>query len=357
MLDAAIAASTVSTLGVGINGPGQNPGIRNSPPGTTAAGAQSGFAASGQTFSTAITAALSTAATTFLQAPAISQAPVDGQSTDNDPTRERQSPFAERVEAIASGKQEDSRTGGDGDASDTSEDNTSNRSQAEDARAARETIRSANEEGPDGLTDPERQQVRELQRTDAEVRRHEQAHAAVGGPYAGAPRYQFATGPDGKQYAVSGQVSIDASSIPGNPQATIQKLRIVQRAALAPSEPSGQDRQVAATAQRGIIEARQQLAQERAEERAEAAAESGQEVIGENVGPIRSEALASPVTDAPTSALRTNENGVSAASASQAFLQASALTFQRPPEQTVNVSPGGLTGPVIDTGALFDLTA
>jgi len=294
-------------------------------------------------------------ATTFLQAPGVAQAPIDGQSTDNDPTRQRQGPFTERVEAIAGGNPDD-QTGNQAANSNGGEENGSSRAQAEDARAAREVIRGANEEGPDGLTDPERQQVRELQRTDADVRRHEQAHAAVGGPYAGAPRYQFATGPDGKQYAVSGQVSIDASPIPGNPQATIQKLRIVQRAALAPGEPSGQDRQVAATAQRGIIEARQQLAQETAEQRAEAAAETGQEVIGENVGPIRNEALASPVTDAATATL-TSPDGVSAASASVAFLQASSLSFQRPPDQTVSVSPGGLTGPVIDPGSLFDLTA
>lgn len=354
MLDAAIAASTVSTLGVGINGPGQSPGIRNTPPGTTAAGAGSGFAGSGQTFSPAISAALSTVATTFLQAPGIAQAPIDGQSTDNDPTRQRQSPLTERVEAIANGNPED-QTGNQAATSDDGNESGS-RAQAEDARAARDVVRSANEEGPDGLTDPERQQVRELQRTDAEVRRHEQAHAAVGGPYAGAPRYQFATGPDGKQYAVSGQVSIDASSIPGNPQATIQKLRIVQRAALAPTEPSAQDQQVAATAQRGIIEARQELAQDRTEERAEAAAENGQEVIGENVGPFRNEALASPVTDAATSAL-TSPDGVSAANASAAFLQASSLSFQRSPDQTVSVSPGGPTSPVVDPGTLFDLTA
>lgn len=355
MLDAAIAASTVSTLGVGINGPGQSPGIRNTPPGSTAAGARSGFAESGQTVSPAVTAALSTAATTFLQAPGISQAPVDGQSTDNDPTRSRQSPLTDRVEAIASGDQEN-EPGTGGNTPDDAEQNTGARAQAEDARAARETISSANQEGPDGLTDGERQQVRELQRTDAEIRRHEQAHANVGGPYAGAPRYQYVTGPDGKQYAVSGQVSIDASPIPNNPEATIQKLRVVQRAALAPAEPSSQDRQVAATAQRGILEARQELAQDIAEERGEAAAENGQEVIGENVGPFLNEALASPVTDAAATAL-TSPDGVSPASASAAFLQASSLSFQQPPDQTVSVSSGGLTDPVVDAGALFDLTA
>jgi hypothetical protein len=43
-------------------------------------------------------------------------------------------------------------------------------------------------------------------------------------------------------------VSIDVSPIPGDPEATIAKARIVRRAALAPAEPSAQDRSVAAEA-------------------------------------------------------------------------------------------------------------
>ncbi|MEM6544436.1 MAG: putative metalloprotease CJM1_0395 family protein, partial [Pseudomonadota bacterium] len=41
---------------------------------------------------------------------------------------------------------------------------------------------------------------------------------------------------------------IDVSPVPGDPQATIEKARIVRRAALAPAEPSAQDRRVAAEA-------------------------------------------------------------------------------------------------------------
>jgi hypothetical protein len=99
-----------------------------------------------------------------------------------------------------------------------------------------------------GLTEQERQQVRELAARDREVRAHEQAHANVGGQYAGAPSYSYQRGPDGRQYAVGGEVSIDVSPIPGDPQATIDKARIVRRAALAPAEPSSQDRAVAAEA-------------------------------------------------------------------------------------------------------------
>ena len=109
-------------------------------------------------------------------------------------------------------------------------------------------VRNDEDKGPDGLTDEEHQKVEDLKRRDAEVRAHEQAHAAVGGGYAGAPRFRFVRGPDGKFYAVAGEVSIDTSAVPGNPQATIRKMQQVKRAALAPQEPSAQDRRVAAEA-------------------------------------------------------------------------------------------------------------
>ncbi|MDE5878435.1 MAG: hypothetical protein K2G99_00135, partial [Desulfovibrio sp.] len=91
---------------------------------------------------------------------------------------------------------------------------------------------------------PEAQaQLRELKQRDAEVRAHERAHMAAGGQYvAGGPSYQYQQGPDGRQYAIGGHVSIDASSIPDDPDAGAAKARQVRRAALAPGEPSAQDR-------------------------------------------------------------------------------------------------------------------
>lgn len=103
-------------------------------------------------------------------------------------------------------------------------------------------------------------QVSELKARDREVRAHEAAHASVGGQYAGAPSFQYQKGPDGRRYAVGGEVGIDASPVPDNPQATIRKLETVRAAALAPADPSAQDRQVAARATALIAEARSQLA-------------------------------------------------------------------------------------------------
>ncbi|ROQ21102.1 SprA family protein [Marinimicrobium koreense] len=104
-------------------------------------------------------------------------------------------------------------------------------------------------------------EIRELAARDREVRQHEQAHAALGGRYAGAPQYDFVRGPDGVSYAVSGEVPIDTSRIPNDPQATIEKAQQIRRAAYAPAEPSDTDRRVAAEAAQMEAQARAELRQ------------------------------------------------------------------------------------------------
>ncbi|MCH8129990.1 MAG: hypothetical protein IIC70_08840, partial [Acidobacteria bacterium] len=59
--------------------------------------------------------------------------------------------------------------------------------------------------------------------------------AAAGSNASGGPTFEFTTGPDGKRYAVGGEVQIDTSAVDGDPQATIQKMQQVRRAALAPA--------------------------------------------------------------------------------------------------------------------------
>ncbi|UCG17264.1 MAG: hypothetical protein JSV19_04375 [Phycisphaerales bacterium] len=115
------------------------------------------------------------------------------------------------------------------------------------------------------LTPEQQAQVEELQRRDREVRRHEQAHIVAGGGYARGAQFELETGPDGKRYAVGGEVAIDTSAVAGDPAATIRKMQVVRRAALAPAEPSSQDRGVAAQAQAIEREARAELRRQRAE--------------------------------------------------------------------------------------------
>lgn len=116
------------------------------------------------------------------------------------------------------------------------------------------------------LSEEEQEQVRRLQARDAEVRAHENAHLAAAGGYArGGARYTLQTGPDGRQYAVGGEVSLDVSK-EADPRQTLQKAITVQAAALAPAAPSGQDMRVAAKAAMMANEARAEIIAEQKEE-------------------------------------------------------------------------------------------
>ena len=117
------------------------------------------------------------------------------------------------------------------------------------------------------LSEEEQAEVEKLKDRDRDVRAHEQAHVAAAGPYSrGGPKYEYERGPDSRRYAVGGAVSIDTSAVEGDPEATIQKAQVVKRAALAPAEPSSQDRQVAAEASRMEAEARREIAKQDREE-------------------------------------------------------------------------------------------
>lgn len=105
----------------------------------------------------------------------------------------------------------------------------------------------------------EREQILELSARDREVRAHEQAHAAIAGQYGSSPTYSFVRGPDGVSYAVGGEVQIDTSPIPGDPEATLRKAQQLRRAANAPAEPSAQDGRVAAQAAQMEQQARVEL--------------------------------------------------------------------------------------------------
>jgi SprA-related family len=117
------------------------------------------------------------------------------------------------------------------------------------------------------LTTEQQVEVAQLAQIDRHVRAHEQAHLSAAGSYArSGPSYSYTTGPDGKLYAVGGEVSIDVSPVANDPAATIAKMRVVEAAANAPADPSPQDRQVAAAAVQTEIQASLDLAAQQAEE-------------------------------------------------------------------------------------------
>lgn len=140
------------------------------------------------------------------------------------------------------------------------ENTTINDSRGEEKESSSES----NQQEPSTEKDPsevfaEEKQINDLRQRDQEVRSHELAHSSVGGSTTGAPSYSFEVGPDGKKYAVDGEVSVDLSGVSGNPRATIAKMQKVYAAALAPVNPSVQDNRVASSAVSVISQAQSQL--------------------------------------------------------------------------------------------------
>ncbi|PWH17772.1 MAG: hypothetical protein DDG59_07655 [Anaerolineae bacterium] len=122
--------------------------------------------------------------------------------------------------------------------------------------------------GQKELSEQEKQAIAKLKETDRKVRAHEEAHIRVGGNLIRSrAQYAYQTGPDGKLYAVAGEVSIDTSPVEGDPDATIRKAARVKAAALAPPDPSPQDRAVAAEADVMAMRARLELARQRSDQK------------------------------------------------------------------------------------------
>lgn len=154
--------------------------------------------------------------------------------------------------------------------------NTQNQTESTDAKQKKQSSENTqNNTGEKLLTEEEQKQVEELKVRDMEVKAHEQAHIAAGGSYVkGAASYDYQTGPDGKKYAVGGEVSIDTSAVEGDPQATINKAQVIIKAALAPAEPSGQDRAVASQARQMMANARKELMSEKTNTESNSTADS-----------------------------------------------------------------------------------
>lgn len=132
----------------------------------------------------------------------------------------------------------------------------------------------------DELSTEDQRRVEQLSAADRKVRLHEQAHLAAGGGLVrGGANYSYETGPDNKRYAVAGDVAIDASE-GRTPEATITKAQQVRAAALAPADPSAQDRRVASLASQMELQARLEMAIQAAEERGRAESQQANRAIG-----------------------------------------------------------------------------
>ena len=117
----------------------------------------------------------------------------------------------------------------------------------------------SNSGSPAQLSPEEQQTVLQLKQRDIEVKAHEAAHLASAGQYAaGGPSYTYQTGPDGRRYAIGGEVPIDVGK-EKTPEQTLRKMRIVRRAAMAPANPSSADRRIAAAAGMAETEALREI--------------------------------------------------------------------------------------------------
>jgi len=113
------------------------------------------------------------------------------------------------------------------------------------------------------LSEDDKRKVEELKKIDKRVHTHEQAHLSAAGGYArGGANYDYVTGPDGNRYANAGHVNIDTSK-EKTPEATLRKASIVQKAALAPADPSPADKEIAANAAKMATEAQKEIAEKR----------------------------------------------------------------------------------------------
>jgi len=121
------------------------------------------------------------------------------------------------------------------------------------------------ESNPQKLSADEKQLVEKLQARDMEVRAHEAAHQAAGGGLAGGASFTYERGPDGRMYAIGGEVPI-AFREGSTPQETIANARQVKAAAMAPANPSPQDYSVASSATTMELKAQQELLKEKMQE-------------------------------------------------------------------------------------------
>jgi len=160
--------------------------------------------------------------------------------------------------------------------------------------------------GADALSGSLRLELLLLQRQDQDVRSQEAAHQEAGGSLVSGASYEYQQGPDGRAYAVHGAVSIDVAIVPGDPQATVARMRQVQDAALAPTQPSAQDERIAAEA-------------------GEIALTANQQIIAQQLARAATAAAAATATAATTATPQTGSGSAASASSSAAAASTSGV--------------------------------
>jgi len=142
-------------------------------------------------------------------------------------------------------------------------------SEGESTSQSTENTQSYGTQSEGALTPEQLREVAKLKSRDTEVIAHEQAHmSAARGINVSAPTYDYEVGPDGQKYAIGGEVQISFVET-GDPQKDMASAETMKAAALAPAEPSSQDRSVAQNADKMIEKDRQEIAEQKTEQTAE----------------------------------------------------------------------------------------
>jgi|GEM_PF-2454031 len=138
------------------------------------------------------------------------------------------------------------------------------------------------------LDSTEQALIRDLELRDQEVRAHELAHKAAGAGLTSAATFTYQQGPDGRQYAIGGEVQIQVS--PGStPEDTLRRANQIRAAATAPTDPSPADLRAAGMANRLEQEARAEIAvddMENAEQAFERAQQDRQSIEDKQSDPM-----------------------------------------------------------------------
>lgn len=199
------------------------------------------------------------------------------------------------------------------------------------------------------LSDEEKKQVQELKETDRKVRQHEMAHlAASAGIAISGANFSYKRGPDGINYAVGGDVKIDVSK-ESTPQATIQKAQKIAAAAMAPADPSPQDRAVAAKARAMEADARVEQTKEQQEK------SSGQQKESSNTNATHESQPTATNQTSNTSAINRPNPGIEAYKQNQTFAPTPTPQENQNMINTVSSIPGG--GFQASRGFIVDIAA
>jgi hypothetical protein len=118
--------------------------------------------------------------------------------------------------------------------------------------------------------------------------------AAGGALVRGGAHFSYQQTPDGCNYAIGGEVSIGGAEVSGDPEQTTRNAEQIQRAAVAPANPSAQDRAAAAQTAATATRARRETTQAQRSEAAEArpTSDTTSRTDAEQIKPSRNKEIA-----------------------------------------------------------------